>query len=213
MTATHKRWEPKWPFRSSEAVVAHEHVYLLGYWKPGKGSQIHICQQSDLQIERWLEQGGTILLQEQQAPEAIRNVYIWKMRATLKAADKCSDPPTELLGKSFAAALRRCSEVATEEALEDCIDALTRFPGVGLRLASAFLYWLRPNEFQVIDRRSTEALDLSFEPSDYTVSNYLWWCEYARDRAATLCMSLRTIDRALFTYHKLLEKGHVLPMK
>ena len=200
-------WHPVWPFKSRESVLAYERVYFEEWYRAPNGRRINIGSQEDIQREYWLEKempkqrtSNTIDL------ECIKNIYIWKMRST---TGNCNFP-AHLDTLKFAEALRRFRDASSENEIIESIKSIISFSGVKIRVASAFMYWLRPNEFQLIDRRVTAALNLSFTDEDYTIDNYLKYCEYCKLISMQQNLSLRQIDRALFTYQKLLEKGIVL---
>lgn len=194
-------WNPVWPFKSRESVLAYERVYLEGWYKTPNGSRINIVSQEDIQREYWLERemskqytSKTIDL------EFIKNVYIWKMESTTV---NCNFP-AHLKTLKFAEALRRFCDASSKDEIKKSIEDIIAFPLVKIRVASAFMYWLRPNEFQLIDRRVTAALNLSFADEDYNIENYLKYCEYCKSISKQHNLSLRQIDRALFTSE---EKG------
>jgi hypothetical protein len=196
-------WEPKWPFKSREHALAHEHEYLVGSHTISGSRQIPLVDECDLEIERWLESGGAARLRKNPSDtEVIRNIYLWKMRST----NRCADAPNSILSEKFAALLGAVLDAHNDSEMANPIDALTKFGGVKIRAVSAFIYWLRPDEYQVIDRRVTAALNLLFTNTDYTRENYLQYCVLSRDLGAKHDLSLRQIDRALFTFQKLSTK-------
>ncbi len=199
-------WNPVWPFKSRESVLAYERVYFEEWFRAPDGRRINIGSQEDIQRERWLERE----MPKQRTSktinhECIRNVYIWKMRST---TGNC-EIPSHLNTPEFAEALLRFCAASSENEIIESIKSIISFSGVKIRVASAFMYWLRPNEFQLIDRRVTAALNLLFNEEDYNVENYLRYCEYCKLISIQQNLSLRQIDRALFIYHKLMEKGVV----
>lgn len=200
-------WNPVWPFKSRESVLAYERVYFEEWYKTPNGRRINIGSQEDVQREYWVERemskqhtSKTIDL------EFIKNVYIWKMRST---TGNCNFP-AHLNTLQFAEALCRFRDASSKDEIRKSIEAIIAFDRVKIRVASAFMYWLRPNEFQLIDRRVTAALNLSFADEDYNTENYLKYCDYCKSISIQQNLNLRQIDRALFTYQKLLKKGIVL---
>jgi len=142
--------------------------------------------------------------------EAIRVVYTWKTRANAAFDGGSAGVPEELYSPEFGRAINQVLESRSDSEGVEAIRTLCTFPFVRVRVASAFAYWLRPNDFQLIDRRSTEALDLGFMDADYTPENYVRFCELSRDLGRAHALTLRQIDRALFAYHKLIEAGYFL---
>lgn len=200
-------WNPVWPFKSNESVFVYECVYLDGRYKAPNGKFINIVNSEDLQLEHWIERK----MPKQQTTKAldlefIRNIYIWKMRSTTGN----SNFPAHLNNLKFAEALRLFRDASSENEIIESIKYIVSFSGIKIRIASAFMYWLRPDEFQIIDRRSTEALNLSFTEEDYSIENYLRYCKYCKSISTQQNLNLRQMDRALFTYQKLMGKGVIL---
>jgi hypothetical protein len=75
--------------------------------------------------------------------------------------------------------------------------------GVALRTASAILHWMRPDRYPILDFRVVGALGKP-EPSSYEdVDFYLKIAEEVKSLAQRHALDLRTIDRALWAWHKL----------
>jgi hypothetical protein len=166
---------------------------------------------ADWQLEDWLEREGAARLRDRlDDRQAIRSIYLWKVGANIRASGQQLSVPEELLSPSYAQALDAVLRSSKDAELIDSIRTLTCFPGVRVRVASAFAFWLRPNDYQLIDERSTAALSLAFSDADYSPEIYARWCALARQLSADNALSLRQIDRALFAYHKLLLEGILL---
>jgi hypothetical protein len=162
----------------------------------------------DWQLEDWLETEGAHRLQADPTDQkAIRTVYLWKRGADQRHSGSGPTVPDELYSPHFAEILGNIGASTSDEELIAAIRRITSFPGVGVRTASAFAYWLRPNDYQLIDRRVTSALDLHFNDEDYSPDNYARFCQLARALSVEHAMSLRQIDRALFAFHKLMDAG------
>jgi len=85
--------------------------------------------------------------------------------------------------------------------------ALTRLRGVALRTASALLQWMRPELFPILDIRVVGALGRP-EPSSYEdMDFYLDITRDVRALAQRHGLDLRTMDRALWAWHKKQGKG------
>jgi hypothetical protein len=204
-------WHPNWPFRSRAHASAYEDAYLARHYQVGRGRKVTIVTDADWQLEDWLEREGAARLRDKlDDPQAIRAIYFWKVGANIRAGGQTLSMPDELLSTAFTKGLGAVLSSKSDEELIAAIRALTAFLGVRVRVASAFAYWLRPNEYQLIDERSTAALGLSFAEADYSPENYARWCALSRRLSADHELSLRQVDRALFTYHKLLLDGVLL---
>lgn len=198
-------WEPTWPFRTRAHAIAYEDAYCARHYQAGRARKVTILTDSDWQLEDWLEREGAARLRERgDDAQAIRSIYLWKVGANIRAAGQVLSIPEELLSREFAQALESLLHAHSDEGLIGSIRTLTSFPGIRVRVASAFAFWLRPNDYQLIDDRSTQALGLAFSDADYSAENYARWCAIARSLSAQHALSLRQIDRALFAYHKLL---------
>ncbi|MCG3773947.1 MAG: hypothetical protein JW395_0764 [Nitrospira sp.] len=203
-------WQPKWPFSTRDHALAHEQAYLQGYAPPGSSHRrIQLVERDNLDTEAWLESCGADRLRaEPNDKKTIRAIWLWKMRSTLEVAGQCTEPPKELFGPRFAACLENARDAINASRMATAVADLVNFDGVAVRSASAFVYWLRPNEYQVIDRRATGALDLDFKDEDYTTENYLRYCTLSLQLSTAHALTLRQVDRALFSYHKLLTRAH-----
>jgi hypothetical protein len=204
-------WQSHWPFRSREHAVAYEGAYCARHYQVGRGRKVTIVTDADWQLEDWLERDGAARLRDKlNDRQAIRSVYLWKVGANIRASGQQLSVPEELLSSSFAQALESVLRPNSDDELIASVRGLTGFPGVRVLVASAFAFWLRPNDYQLIDERSTAALGLAFAESDYSPKNYARWCALARVLSAEHTLSLREVDRALFAYHKLLLDGILL---
>lgn len=200
-----------WKARSRAAVIAHEDAYCTGYYKPARARPVKLVGARDLRLEDWLERGGAERLQRDTADrEAIRSIYLWKVRANVESEGGVVDFPEDLASPAFAEALRALLVSRSDYELASAVDTLQGLSGIRVRVASAFAYWLRPDDYQLIDVRSTQALDLAFSDDDYTPENYARFCQLSRELAAQHELTLRQIDRVLFAYHRLLCAGHFL---
>ena len=95
--------------------------------------------------------------------------------------------------------------VAPDEA--SALSALMRLQGVALRTASAILHWMRPDLYPILDFRVVGALGMP-EPTSYEdVSFYLMIAKQVRSLAQRHALDLRTIDRALWAWHKLQSRS------
>jgi hypothetical protein len=139
--------------------------------------------------------------------DAAEKIYLWKMATTV--GEDCPVPPG-IRQHSFLAS---CAAFVVARR-EDIVDVISSLMISGLRIikVSAFLYWMRPLEFPVIDQRATGALDLTpAEDSNYSIPDYLDYAEACKELATAQSVSLRVLDRALFVYHALMMKGESIP--
>ena len=91
----------------------------------------------------------------------VTDIYLWKT----SAMSDCPDSQgylAGLLAVAFLQATERCFIAADAGEDDEAVKALVGFTGVQVRVASAFLYWMVPDHFQLIDRRATGALNLDF---------------------------------------------------
>lgn len=103
-------------------------------------------------------------------------------------------------GKSASDLMREVSRASTAE---EKVQALLGVWGIGIAMASAILTVCYPDEFTVLDYRAWSVLrQASAEdlPRRYphTAGDYLQYCLACRELAARVCLSLRSLDRALW---------------
>lgn len=199
------QWAPRWPFRSKEQALEYENVYLRGFYGGRGGRPIEIVSREDLCLEKWLEANQSRHVSRHHiTDEYLEAICVWKVRSSDGVA--CT-PPAEILSDEFEAALLECRNARS---IADAVPAIGRiasggFRGVRVRVASAYLYWIRTDRYALIDRRVTAALNLRFMDTDYNIENYVRWCSLISDLSVRHALSSRQIDRALFTYEKLLS--------
>jgi thermostable 8-oxoguanine DNA glycosylase len=104
--------------------------------------------------------------------------------------------------------IRKATEVAFRTRDETtAIRALKELNGVALRTASAILHWMHPNHFPILDYRVMSALGES-EPKSYEdVQLYIRVADRVRALANEYSLSLREIDRALWSWDKRRSKS------
>ena len=83
------------------------------------------------------------------------------------------------------------------------INALRELNGVALRTASAILHWMRPDEFPILDYRVMAALGEPAPKSYEDVHFYIGIADRVKALSRKHSLSLRTMDRALWTWDKL----------
>ena len=168
---------------------------------------IRLVEPVDLQREAWLEREmpsrrtGTSV----DVP-CIETIYRWKISST-RGNDAVPDSVrTQQFGRSLGCIAVAQGRTAIEALVPDLL-----VPWISIVAASAFLYWLRPQELTILDRKASTALNLpSSSDEDYSVADYLDYCEACVEFSRQLGISLRDLDRALFVYVTLLLRGKVL---
>jgi len=139
----------------------------------------------------------------------VRKIFRWKLQTFLKRnwrwvaafPDGIPDHDIEAAIRSamVADADRPCTVVRA-------LEAFVELPSVGIPVASAFLTWLYPRKFTVIDRQAYRALNVEF-PNSLSSNEYLHYLSFCLKEAATLGTSLRTFDRALWQLGSELGRG------
>lgn len=142
-------------------------------------------------VSRRFAQTGTL------PPYDFFAIVIWKSNRT---KTKIADGLTST-GKSVEALMREVSEASEPEIK---VSALLQVPGIGLAMASAILTVCYPEEFTVLDYRAWNTLcssDVPGLPSQYpvTTAEYLQYCLACKNLAQRVGLSLRDLDRALWT--------------
>jgi hypothetical protein len=123
--------------------------------------------------------------------EPLTIIYKWKTNGRGKRRlAKNSDEEIE-------DALRLALSAKTERS---AIAVLTGLHGVNVPLASAVLTAIDPERYTVIDVRALESLGI--KTANRTVSYYLEYLAYCRQKARVWNISLRKLDRALWQWSK-----------
>ncbi len=131
------------------------------------------------------------------APYDFFAIIVWKSnRAKTKIRRGLDDA-----GVSVEVLMREVNEADTPGAK---VEALLRIGGVGLAMASAVLAVCYPEEFTVLDYRAWETLrrwPVEGLPPCYpwTPQQYIQYCQACRALADKKGLSLRDLDRALWT--------------
>jgi hypothetical protein len=79
--------------------------------------------------------------------------------------------------------------------------------GVRLRVASALMHWLKPEQYPILDFRVVAALGENPPESWEDLAFYGRIAEKCRRLAARLDVDLRTLDRAMWAWQKLKSRG------
>lgn len=87
------------------------------------------------------------------------------------------------------------------------LELLTQMGGTGTVVASAFLLFLDPTEYTVIDKRGVKTLQRvgylhEIDPTGVSIEDYLPYLECCRSLSNEYDVSLRKLDRAIWTMDK-----------
>ena len=127
--------------------------------------------------------------------EDLRRFALWKL-------DRVVDVPDALL-----ADLRSLSGMnpltARTPAAEQALNQLVACDGIGYPMASAFLKFIRPDVFPIIDVRAYRALTgKRLRSSQYTTKLYLDYADCVRDISLRRKVPLSVVDEQLYCYDK-----------
>jgi thermostable 8-oxoguanine DNA glycosylase len=127
--------------------------------------------------------------------EDLRRFALWKL-------DRVVDIPESLLSKLRALADQEPLTARSSEAIQ-ALDELVACDGVGYPMASAFLKFIRPNVFPIIDVRAYRALTgRRLRYNQYTTELYLGYVDQVSAIATTRNVSLDIVDEQLYCYDK-----------
>jgi thermostable 8-oxoguanine DNA glycosylase len=172
----------KFPFEDRDAIDAFEERY----WK--------LCKPEEVAAETAIK-GAT---------QKARHAGFLSRDLFLVIARWKSKRPTRHYVKNSEADVREASRLAFLAPTEaEAIHALTDLHGVGLRTATALLHWMRPEEFPILDFRVIGALGEKEPKSWEDVAYYSRIAARVRELARKYGVSLRELDRALWSWQKL----------
>ena len=99
---------------------------------------------------------------------------------------------------------QRIIEYSTEAPDEIKLPILCILDGVGIPVASTILHFVYPDKFPIVDYRVTEVLNDAdkLESQSITQSSYKVYLKAIMDICREIGCDIRTLDRALFAYHK-----------
>lgn len=103
------------------------------------------------------------------------------------------------------ASYQRIIKYATKAPDEIKLAILCSLDGVGVPVASTILHFVYPDRFPIVDYRVTEVLyDAGkLTSQSITQSSYKVYMKVIMDICGEIACDIRTLDRALFAYHKL----------
>jgi hypothetical protein len=128
--------------------------------------------------------------------EHFRVIYEWKLESFLKRKLPYLAP--ENIDREEAEDALRLA--TTARTIRAALSVLMGLPGVKIRVASAVLAMIWPDRYTVLDVRALEALGVSNEEDDGSISFYVAYLEACQKLAARYHVDLRTLDRALWRW-------------
>ena len=94
------------------------------------------------------------------------------------------------------------TEVVDTPSTEQKVDLLTDLSGVQIKMASAFLLFMNPEKYTVIDSRAGAVLlregHITSNPDNPSIKEYINYLDVCRGLADDYDVDLRTLDRALW---------------
>ncbi|HEX3720413.1 MAG TPA: hypothetical protein VH595_20885 [Verrucomicrobiae bacterium] len=127
--------------------------------------------------------------------EGFLTVCAWK---TPRSKPHCKSNDSALIKEISALALATKSERLR-------IQAWTLLAGVKWPTASVFLHFAFPERYPILDYRALWSLQEK-APSQYTFSFWKEYTELCRSLAAQAKVTMRTLDKALWTFSKLKQQ-------
>lgn len=125
----------------------------------------------------------------------LRRIALWKINRVL-------DIPEETL-QELRALATTTPLVVESPASQTALRALTSSGGVGFPMASAFLKFIRPDVFPIMDVRAYRALTgKKLRSHQYTLEMYVDYAQELRRLAARLEVSLQQMDEQLYCFDK-----------
>lgn len=145
--------------------------------------------QADEQIE---ERFRTVRKRGHMAPEDLRHTARWKYPGKALVTLVKENKPSELEEISHA------SFSATTDRLR--VGALLALHGVGWPMASVILHFAFPNTYPILDKRVMRAVGAR---NNYTFRRWVEYTELCRKGSQRLGVSMRVLDRALWTLDRI----------
>jgi hypothetical protein len=139
--------------------------------------------------DRDMEMAGKRIAQGERTRANLRIICGWKSKRRLA-----------LLANNSDAAIDAALNLALKSnSIRDAVLALTSLHGVGLKMASAILTAIDPDNYTVLDFRALQALGM---PDNSTIDLYVAYVEACRRLAKGCGCSLRNFDRANWQWSK-----------
>lgn len=132
---------------------------------------------------------------ERLSVEDLRRFALWKL-------DRVLSVPESLLQKLRGIATNK-SLKANDEDARDALKELVQCEGVWYPMASAFLKFIRPDVFPIIDVRAYRALcGRKIRRDEYDIDVYLDYVDRVRELAHKRGMKLHLVDEQLYCFDK-----------
>ena len=180
------------PFRDKEEILHHADCYMK-----------HRSYEGDTNREADARIASTIGAARQRGymtHEDLRATARWKippryLRRVTSRIDENSHSPDEV------AEISRVSFDATTQRLR--VGALLTLSGVRWPMASAILHFAFPDEYPIVDKRVLHATDWQYKnPANFNFSRWIDFTESCRYERGRFDVTMRNLDRALWTYDK-----------
>ena len=149
-----------------------------------KESCAHLKREKEL-----LELRGKVRQKKKLTHDQLKKLVLWKSRRQLGNISKnCEDCVVEQTSAAFRTA-----------DIQDSIDHLSKLKGVGVSIGSAILHFFHEDDFPILDQHALRAVGKENDEC-------LWKCyvDFCREIAKENNVSMRTLDRALFRFGKVL---------
>lgn len=127
--------------------------------------------------------------------DVLRRIALWKINRIIHVQESTLD----LLNQ-----IKQADDLTIESELSRrAIEALVNSRGVRLPMASAFLKFIRPDVFPIIDARAYRAIyGQRIQGHQYSLPIYLDYARRIREIAGTLDMPLSEIDEQLYCFDR-----------
>lgn len=125
----------------------------------------------------------------------LRRITLWKL-------DRVVDVPEALLQQLRALSTTN-PLTARSDAAQEALNALVACDGIGYPMASAFLKFIRPDVFPIIDVRAYRALTgKRLRTRQYNTDLYLWYVDRILEISARRGVAFPAIDEQLYCFDK-----------
>jgi len=92
------------------------------------------------------------------------------------------------------------ASITTEQ---DRVNALLQLRGVGWPMASAILHFAFPDEYPIIDEKVLRTINCQYKKDNFNFDRWTEFTKFCKAAHAEIGVSMRELDRALWTYDKL----------
>lgn len=152
-------------------------------------SQFPFNEKETKTLREALQRKSTVTLDD------LRRIALWKL-------DRVVEVPDQVLQSLQKLATSQGLTADSSEAKEVLL-ALVKCPGVGFPMASAFLKFLRPDVFPIIDVRAYRALfGKKLYPQMHNLDRYLCYVRHVQEIAERTGLPLHEVDEQLYCFDK-----------